>query len=205
MTSHTFILATLCLLAASCTRTTNPNPKTACHGKVIEYTSLKPIPHTQVEVYIGSYASSNSSCNARYIKTITTDTQGIFNLYLPAPTEGSWYALVPKHPRYQGYDGFYNIDPSTRSYIGANLVLKPYVWVKAHIKNTNPHNAQDILEISYNKFLGKAIDTTVVFDFPYDFPEKNISAIIYKNAKRTYIKFPYQPITGDTTSIDIFY
>jgi hypothetical protein len=112
---------------------------------------------------------------------------------------------VPKHPRYQGYDGFYNIDPSTRSYIGANLVLKPYVWVKAHIKNTNPHNAQDILEISYNKFLGKAIDTTVVFDFPYDFPEKNISAIIYKNAKRTYIKFPYQPITGDTTSIDIFY
>jgi hypothetical protein len=143
---------------------------TRVEGQVLEYGTLKPLPHTMIIIEEGENSGFGGSTSWYPYDTIYSDANGYYSyrfkqesgIQSGGNTTSFSYQMVVIKEKYFKPAG---ILIAKKYYIkNKNIILDPFAWIKVHVKNVNPFDEMDYLFTSSNggggHYYGKAIDST---------------------------------------------
>jgi len=138
--------------------------KTKIEGVVIEYGTRKPL--ANVMVFLDESHSAPFSGGGTYypIDTTFTDAEGKFVydfIHIPNSDKLKWDYQVRTQP-YLYYPCEYGME-SGYQYKNKELIVEPYSFIKAHIKNVNPFDDEDYIFVAFDggsggRFRGREIN-----------------------------------------------
>lgn len=175
-------------------------------GKVLEKVTKKGVANAKIYLYERKVDLLGSS-GGILIETYQSDKDGNFSIDYTYRVNYGYLVKVFADKYYESEDYI----PSEKKGVATTteLFLDPYAWIKFHVKNVNPYDENDKIDINgdcLNKLLiGNALDTTYVCDgignMPTDFvwwATKNSTKIKY-NDTIPFLK------AHDTTYFEIKY
>jgi len=177
-------------------------------GKVLEKGTNKPISNAKIYLYEFEFGGDFTIIKPRIlINTYESDKDGNYDFtYFNDISKG--YVIKVGAEKYY-LSGEYT--PNDNDGIASNTVfyLDPYAWIKFHVKNVNPFDENDKIDINrscFSKILyGNRIDTTIICE---EIGNKNLELVwwVTKNNNKTrYIDtIPYLK-AHDTTCFEIKY
>jgi len=142
--------------------------RTKIEGVVLEYGTRKPL--ANVMVFLDESHSAPFSGGGTYypIDTTFTDTEGKFVydfIHIPNSDKLKWDYQVRTQP-YLYYPDEYEME-SGYQYKNKELIVEPYSFIKAHIKNVNPFDDEDYIFVfaggDGDGFKGKNLDIVDIF------------------------------------------
>ena len=143
--------------------------RTKIEGVVLEYGTRKPL--SNVMVFLDESHSAPFSGGGTYypIDTTFTDTEGKFVYdfkHIPDEDHLFWDYQVRTQP-YLYYPDEYEME-SGYQYKNKELIVEPYSFIRAHIKNVNPFDDEDYIFVSFDggsggRFRGRNIDEINIY------------------------------------------
>ena len=143
--------------------------RTKIEGVVLEYGTRKPL--SNVMVFLDESHSAPFSGGGTYypIDTTFTDTEGKFVydfIHIPNSDKLKWDYQVRTQP-YLYYPDEYEME-SGYQYKNKELIVEPYSFIRAHIKNVNPFDDEDYIFVSFDggsggRFRGRNIDEINIY------------------------------------------
>jgi hypothetical protein len=138
--------------------------RTKIEGVVLEYGTGKPL--ANVMVFLDESQSVPFSGGGTYypIDTTYTDTEGKFFydfIHIPNSDKLKWDYQVRTQP-YLYYPDEYEME-SGYQYKNKELIVEPYSFIRAHIKNVNPFDDEDYIFVAFDggsggRFRGREIN-----------------------------------------------
>ncbi len=138
--------------------------RTKIEGVVLEYGTRKPL--SNVMVFLDESHSAPFSGGGTYypIDTTFTDTEGKFVydfIHVPNSDKLKWDYQVRTQP-YLYYPDEYEME-SGYQYKNKELIVEPYSFIRAHIKNVNPFDDEDYIFVAFDggsggRFRGREIN-----------------------------------------------
>ena len=183
--------------------------KTKIEGVVIEYGTRKPL--ANVMVFLDESHSAPFSGGGTYypIDTTFTDTEGKFVydfIHIPNSDKLKWDYQVRTQP-YLYYPDEYEME-SGYQYKNKELIVEPYSFFRAHIKNVNSFDDEDYIFVfaggDGDGFKGKNLDLFEIFKTGGNqkiriFYRVHKNQMITEKSDSIYIK------GHDTINYEIFY
>ena len=135
--------------------------KTTVDFRIVEYGTNQPIENARIIL---------KQCESEFLggtfcielDTVFTDAQGRFNMDIPNTPHS--YVLGISAENYFDYDDGYSIQDYQHN--TGDLALYPHAWLKVHIKNVNPFDWFDEIELGWISggfyLYGEGVDTTVI-------------------------------------------
>jgi hypothetical protein len=203
-----FQLFLLCLVSCKKQELT-----TVADGKVLAINSNLPIVDATVLLSLVDLTKLDgfgTSTPSPIMKTTQTDKNGYYQFAIDPPREGFSYRVsVPINPNGTSYD-----TEANRVYVSKYGVsthdfhIKPFGWLKIHLKNTSSFDANDEFVFT-NLTLGthqgnqdKIILAKTRGDSTYG---QFVSYRVTKNKVQTFKYINFKSSSNDTTQLDIFY
>lgn len=138
--------------------------RTKIEGVVLEYGTRKPL--SNMMVFLDESHSAPFSGGGTYypIDTTFTDTEGKFVydfIHIPNSDKLKWDYQVRTQP-YLYYPDEYEME-SGYQYKNKELIVEPYSFIRAHIKNVNPFDDEDYIFVAFDggsggRFRGREIN-----------------------------------------------
>jgi len=180
-------------------------------GRITEVGSGKPVSGAKVTIVgrgsDGSPWLSGGGISA-IVDSVFTDANGHYSYRNVESPFGGYIILISKD-KYQPANpphGFDNGFPHNFDY-----QLQPYAWVKIHLKNVNPFNAWDVVDVlgfedpNLNfEYTGPNIDIQRIAKI-YGNKKEVLTPFITKNNIMTWYNIELNALAHDTIPIDIFY
>ncbi len=140
MKKYFLILIPLMVLLSQCQK----EPATTfikLSGRVLELESNKPIPNAKVGIYEegGEFLGSTWT---RLLDSFRTDANGFYHYEKHNLDKGSSFFLSVAANKYITYDPN-NYLITGQAVNNLDVVLRPYAWIKVHVKNVNPFDDRD--------------------------------------------------------------
>jgi len=184
--------------------------RTKIEGVVLEYGTRKPL--SNVMVFLDESHSAPFSGGGTYypIDTTFTDTEGKFVydfIHIPNSDKLKWDYQIRTQP-YLYYPDEYEME-SGYQYKNKELIVEPYSFIRAHIKNVNPFDDEDYIFVSIGgatgeSFKGRNIDEINIFFLKGNKKIKILTRLDRNKIETEKIDSIY--IKGhDTLDYDIFY
>ncbi|MBK7243019.1 MAG: hypothetical protein IPH98_04060 [Saprospiraceae bacterium] len=132
--------------------------RTKIEGVVLEYGTRKPL--SNVMVFLDESHSAPFSGGGTYypIDTTFTDTEGKFVydfIHVPNSDKLKWDYQVRTQP-YLYYPDEYEME-SGYQYKNKELIVEPYSFIRAHIKNVNPFDGEDYIFVAFGGGAGGGV------------------------------------------------
>jgi hypothetical protein len=87
-----------------------------------------------------------------------------------------------------------------------NVFIRPFAWLKLHVKNVKPFDSRDEVKFLYGSCYGVTVDSTIIVKVPGSIKAVNkIRIWTMKNNIQTYRDVNIVIPPHDTTKLDIFY
>ena len=143
--------------------------RTKIEGVVLEYGTRKPLSNVMVFLDETHYAPFSGGGTYYPIDTTFTDTEGKFVYdfkHIPDEDHLFWDYQVRTQP-YLYYPDEYEME-SGYQYKNKELIVEPYSFIRAHIKNVNPFDDEDYIFVSFDggsggRFRGRNIDEINIY------------------------------------------
>jgi len=125
--------------------------RTKIEGVVLEYGTRKPIANVMVFLDETHYAPFSGGGTFYPIDTTFTDTEGKFVydfIHIPNSDKLKWDYQVRTQP-YLYYPDEYEME-SGYQYKNKELIVEPYSFIRAHIRNVNPFDDEDYIFVAFD-------------------------------------------------------
>jgi hypothetical protein len=139
---------------------------TRVEGQVLEYGTLKPLPHTMIIIEEGENSGFGGSTSWYPYDTIYSDANGYYSYRFKQEssiqsggntTAFSYQMVVIKEKYFKPSDILIAKKYYTKN---KNIILDPFAWIKVHVKNVNPFDDNDYCLIGGGgDYFGIQIDT----------------------------------------------
>ncbi|MBK9716355.1 MAG: hypothetical protein IPQ02_19405 [Saprospiraceae bacterium] len=138
--------------------------RTKIEGVVLEYGTRKPLANVMVFLDETHYAPFSGGGTFYPIDTTFTDTEGKFVYdfkHIPDEDHLFWDYQVRTEP-YLYYPDYKSLE-SGYQYKNKELIVEPYAFIRAHIKNVNPFDDEDYIFVAFDggsggRFRGREIN-----------------------------------------------
>jgi hypothetical protein len=163
ITSHIISMLLLFLWTfSSCDKpeVENPQPhktvyenktRTKVTGRVMEYGTLKPMAQCMVVLEESFFAPRSGGGRYYPIDTTYTDDQGYYLYdFKHVPHSNDYFFTYQVKAVQQNYFNGYTEFESGYWERDRDIILDPFAWIKAHVKNVNPFDEMDYLFTSSN-------------------------------------------------------
>jgi hypothetical protein len=185
------------------------------NGRLVEFgNTQKGVPN----VDIGLLARIPPDClfcpeKQRVIGWAASDADGRFSFTFLDTSTIYHLAIRPRDKKYYPIDLFeLKEDKKTKLHGNPNLAVEviPQAFIRFRIKNVNPFNRYDMLNIERvdeywrYEFVGMNVDTTVVATLPGNM-KRELRTIVNKNTIQTIIRDSVTTVGHDTIDVKIFY
>ena len=182
--------------------------RTKIEGVVLEYGTRKPL--ANVMVFLDESHSAPFSGGGTYypIDTTFTDTEGKFVydfIHVPNSDKLKWDYQVRTQP-YLYYPDEYEME-SGYQYKNKELIVEPYSFIRAHIKNVNPFDDEDYIFIfmgSSDRYTGINVDVVTIFQTTGNQLTKSLTRV-EKAGKTTEKRDSFFIKAHDTIDYEILY
>ena len=182
--------------------------KLCISGQVLDETTNQPV--AGATVLLGIEKDGGGTFTLRdFVDSFVTNEKGEYQFFIDTISRAGTYTLLPKHKKFfkpQYWESISEYDGAVRK----TLFLHPEAWLKLHIKNVNPYDWHDNLQITEEwcneEFFGVNVDTISKAYRVKGNIDISTQTIIRHNSNTGFVKYykTYCP-ANDTTLLEIFY
>ncbi len=178
---------------------------TTVKGQVLEYGTNTPIPYAKVRLLRQEAIWGGGGSTSVY-DTLSTNVNGFYEITFPESANYIYMFDAIK-------DGYYELVNPKDDFLpnrenNMNIILDPLAWLKIHVKNVNPFNDQDYMNINgivnYGPWYGRNIDEAFIKEARGNHENKLVWFITKDNVNTNHQELIYVP-KGDTTLFELFY
>jgi hypothetical protein len=178
---------------------------------VKQYKTNAPIANAKILITRGT---PSSGIGSTVVDTLFTDSNGKAIYDQAVDRDYMYYAEAYKDNYFDTHNQQVSVTRGEKKF-KTTIFMYAYSYVKLHVKNTNPFDQFDLIQLSSHCpsnlfFQGLNIDTTFLYcDYDYKwmagFPQYSYSAYITKNNQAFTVPYSFITHPFDTITIDINY